>query len=174
MWNLIFHLWAGPPTDITLACPPPAEGQSGNPTGFYDTATVSAAFNHVAIASVAIVLALVLVCYLLTQSTTGAGFVKRWWGSLAGAAVFCAVAAFGILSFAPTTARAGSCETNPAPFPIALPPGLITDRALAGLAWGALAFLLMSVLSTLVLGRIASKRNGFFHNRGVPVPRFTP
>jgi hypothetical protein len=54
-----------------------------------------------------------------------------------------------------------------------IPASLLMDRMFAGLVWGALAFLLLSLLATRVLG-LSRLAGGFFHYRGCPWPRWNP
>ena len=69
--------------------------------------------------------------------------------------------------------RAGSCTTRPAAYRVELPASLLTDRMFAGLLWGMLAFTLLSLVGTQLLGR-SRLAGGFFHYRGCPVPRWNP
>ena len=173
MWKYLLHLWAVPPTTITLVCPPPAAGQPADPQGFYDYATVAVAYDRVALVSLIIVVLGVVACYQATQASLGPRFVKRWWTALGSSALLVLVSTWLLLITAPTRAMAESCSTNPSTFPIELPASLVLERAIAGLVWTALAFVILSLLLTALLGRIAGAKNGFFHNRGCPWPRFT-
>lgn len=171
MWQYLLHLWATPPVSLELTCPPPPDGQTANPVGFYDDVSVANAYMMASMEAAAIVLLLVLACYLWTRQAGGPRFAKRWLLFLAGAIVFSGVVSWVSLTYAPVTALAGSCETNPDAFRVALPAARVLQRALAGLVWGGLAFFLLSLLLTRTVGRFASLRNGFFHNRGIPWPR---
>lgn len=175
MWQSLLHLWGGPPPDLQLlSCPAPAAGQQPDPQGFYDMATVSGAFNATAIASAVLVILAVVVCYQVTRASLGSRFVKRWWIGVGIVAVLCFAAAWLILAKYPTAAAAGTCSTDPNPFRVALPGELVFRRAVVGLVWGPLAYIVVSLLLTATVGRFASKNNGFFHSRGCPAPRFIP
>jgi hypothetical protein len=174
MWNYIFHFGTEPMGNLTLICPDPAPGQAIPAPGLYDPASVSAAFDHVAVGSVVAVILFVLLCYSLTRTSLGPRFVKQWWAWLVAAAVACAAVAFAILATAHTTAYPNSCSTNPLPFDAPLPDSIVMLRTAVGFAWGALAFFIVSLVLTQTVGRVPSHKNGFFHNRGCPVPRLMP
>jgi hypothetical protein len=167
----LLHLWANPPTDLALMCPAPPPGDPIPPPGFFDPATVSAAYGAAGWASLGAVILLVLCCYLLTRSSLGPGFVKRWWIFLAIAGVVGFLVPLGVLRFWGTRALAGSCVTNPNPFAATLPWSEILDRSVAGLVWAPLAFLIFSLLFTRTAGWLPQS-GGFFHNRGCPWPRW--
>jgi len=169
----LIHLWAVP-RDIALTCPPPPAGQASDPSGFYDPTTVSSAFSAAAIASFISVLVMLIVIYQFTRVSLGPRFVWRWWIGLFATALLCGAVTALILHAAPTTALAGSCETSPDAFSIRLPNDVILDRSLAGVVWGLLAFTLFSLVTTATVGRVPASKNGFFHNRGCPWPRFVP
>lgn len=172
MPDFLLHLWAAPPERLALACPPGAPGQTTNPTGFFDDRTVRAAYTLVSIESMVLVLAFVLICYLLTRSSTGPRFTRRWLACWAGAAVLAGVVAWGQLHYAPgTTAEVNTCEANPAAFAVALPGAYAITRATAALVWALLAYPLLSLLLTQTAGRVPGLHNGFFQNRGTPWPR---
>ena len=172
MWDYLLHLWATPPATLALACPPGAPGQTTNPSGVFDERTIRAAYGLVAGESFLIVLAAVLGCYLLTRASTGPRFTRQWLAWWAGAVAVAGLATWAQLHFAPgTTAEVGTCESNPAAFPVALPGAWVFARTMAALAWAALVYPLLSVLLTQTAGRVPGTRNGFFHNRGTPWPR---
>jgi uncharacterized membrane protein len=170
----LLHLWAVPPTRLSLACPAPPAGQTANPVGYFDDVSVHAAFQLTAAYSIVAVLLVIGICYMATNRSTGPSFDRRWLLFLGISALVCGLGAFGLLSTAHTTAMAQSCETNPEAFAVALPLGLVIARSVAGLLWGALAFVLGSVALTRTAGRAPMMWNGFFHNRGTPWPRLTP
>lgn len=174
MWNYILHFGVEPTGNLNLICPDPAPGQAASAPGLYDPASVSAAFSHVALWSVVAVALFVVLCYQMTRASLGPRFVKQWWLWLAGSSVACAVVAFAVLATAHTTAYPNSCSTNPLPFDAPLPDNLVMLRVVVGLAWGAVAFIVVSLLLTRTLGWVPSAKNGFFHNRGCPLPRVTP
>jgi peptidoglycan biosynthesis protein MviN/MurJ (putative lipid II flippase) len=174
MWNYILHFGVEPTGNLNLICPDPAPGQAAAPPGLYDPASIAAAFDHVALASVIAVLLCVLLCYQLTKASLGPRFVKQWWLWLLGSAAACAVVALVVLKLAHTTAYPGSCSTNPLPFDAPLPEGLVMLRTAIGFVWGPVAFFFMSLVLTRTVGQVPSAKNGFFHNRGCPVPRVTP
>ncbi len=157
-----------------LTCPPAAQGQTTNSQGDYDPATVTNAV-HASGAAWALSIALVvLVCYNWTKATMSPRFVIRWWifmavGALVGAAVTATV-----LNLWPTTADANTCQSDPRAFPAPLPSDFIMGQGFAGALYGALLFVLLSILFTQLLGRFAHRRNGFFQNRGCPIPRALP
>ena len=121
-----------------------------------------------------LIILLVLACYLWTRVSLGPVFVKRWWVYLLGSLAVGALVVFGVLSAWPTTALASSCQSNPDAFAAALPGSFVLARTFAGALYGMLLFILLSLLLTQTVGRIAGLRNGFFHNRGCPWPRVLP
>lgn len=170
MPNYFLHLWATPPASLVLDCPPAPPGATNDPTGFFDPGTVDAAYSAAGWGSLVVVLLLVLLCYLLTEMSTGPRFTRRWLLFLVVAAVVCFAVPLGVLRAWPTHSLAGSCELFPDPFPAKLPWNEIVNRALAGLVWGLLAFVIVSVLATRIAGRFPWS-GGFFHCRGCPWPR---
>jgi hypothetical protein len=168
----LLHLWAVPPQAEPLVCPPAPEGVVANATGSFNYASVSAAYATTAAVSVFLVILVLSVCYLATRLSTGPRFDRRFLFSWVITTVLCGVIPFLVLTFAPTTAEAGTCQSNPSAFPATLPMGVIISRGMAGLVWGALAFLIFSVLATKIFGNFPSLKNGFYHNRGTPWPRF--
>jgi hypothetical protein len=173
MENYFLHLWSPPPETLQLTCPAPPPGAAPDPVGFFDPASVQAAYSLAGYVSVGLVVLLVLATYFLTTGSLSPRFVKRWWIFLSAAAVACFAAAFVILRGYPTHAMLGSCTTNPTAFAEQLPMDLVWLRSLAGLVWGALAFGLLSIVLTRTVGRWHGAR-GLFHFRGCPVPRFLP
>lgn len=171
MLDYLLHFWATPPASLELTCPPPPDGQTASPLGFYDDVSVRAAYSMASLESAVLVLLLILACYMWTRQAGGPRFARRWWVFLAVAIVGTGVVTWLSLTYAPVTALAGSCETNPDAFRVALPAGRVIERALAGLVWGALAFVLGSLIMTRSIGRFPGYWNGFFHNRGTPWPR---
>jgi fumarate reductase subunit C len=172
MWDLFLHLWAAPPTQLSLTCPAGAPGQTTNPTGNFDERTVQAAYSIVATESFVVVLLLVVACYGVTRMSSGPRFTRRWLGFWCASVVLVAAVVGLQLHLAPgTTAEVNSCESNPAAFPVPLPMATVMLRTLAGGAWAAFAFPLLSVVLTQTFGRWATLGNGFFHNRGTPWPR---
>lgn len=171
MPNFLLHLWAPPPANLQLACPAPPPGMDPDPVGFFAPESIEAAFSWAGTASAVFVLVLVTVTYLAVSGALSPRFVKRWWVFLGAAALGSFVIAVIALRVTPTYAMAGSCSTNPTAFLEPLPWGLIWNRAFAGLLWGALAFVVLSLVLTRTLGRWPQGR-GFFHFRGCPVPRF--
>jgi hypothetical protein len=170
----VLHLWAGPPVGLQLTCPRPADGQNVNLIGYFDDASVRAAFDAVAGWSAVAVLVVILYCYMATRQASGPRFDRRWVFALIGSALACAGVAYVVLHTANTTAMAQSCQTNPSAFAIGLPGRVVGGRVLAGVLWGLLAFALGSVTLTRLLGWYPSLRNGFYHNRGTPWPRMLP
>lgn len=170
MPDFFWHLWAGPPTNLSLACPPGAPGAPAT-SGFYDPDTVRAAYEMASWATLVAVVGLVLICYLATRTSLGPKFVHRWWlfGVLTAAAGF--VVSLLVLRGWDTRALANSCPTNPTPFLATLPWSEILQRGLAGLVWALIAYVLLSAAATWTVGWLPLS-GGFFHNRGCPVPRF--
>jgi hypothetical protein len=171
--NWLLHLWAHAPLGFSVACPPPIPPDPADPGGLYNALQLTALWNRIAIVSLLAVLALVLGCYLLPRASLGPRFVRAWWLSLAGAALagFLIPLALGLT--AQVDVRAGSCSTRPAAYPVDVPLDLLTDRMFAGIVWGMLAFVVLSLLGTQLLGR-SRLASGFFHYRGCPVPRWNP
>ncbi|MEJ7811620.1 MAG: hypothetical protein WKG32_14505 [Gemmatimonadaceae bacterium] len=170
MPNYFFHLWAPPPADLALSCPVPAPGEPVDPGGFFDPATVAGAYSAAGWISLAAALLLVVLCYQLTAVSTGPRFTKRFFLFWLVTALTCFTIPVLVLRTWQTHALAGSCETNPEPFLVPLPWSVILNRGFAGLAWGLLAFFLLSLLLTRSAGRFPWA-GGFFHNRGTPWPR---
>lgn len=173
MLEYLLHLWATPPDNFQLECPAPPPGMDPDPVGFFAPDSVGAAFSWAGYSSLAAVVVLVLITYLATTGSLSPRFVKRWWLFLLVAALACFGIAVAALWLYPTHAMVGSCATNPTAFERQLPWGLIWERAFAGLLWGSLAFTLLSVLLTRLLGNWPWSK-GFFHFRGCPVPRYRP
>lgn len=174
MWQYLLHLWAAPPADVELACPPPAPGDPPDLNGFFDPLPVATAYQWAAVATALLVLAAVLACYLTDRRSLSRAFVRRWWVFLGVASVIGAVVPLAMLYFAvPQHALAGTCDTNPLPFAATYPLDLALSRSLAGLGWGGLAFGVFSFLLTRAAGWHPSS-GGFFHNRGCPWPRINP
>ncbi|HEX2206061.1 MAG TPA: hypothetical protein VHG93_00145 [Longimicrobium sp.] len=171
--NWLLHLWAHAPLGATVPCPAPREGEPPDPGGLYDAVQLASLWNRIAIISAIAVLVLVVVCYLLPRASLSPRFVRNWWLTLAGSMVACFLIPLALGLTADLNARAGSCSTRPAAFPVDVPVGLMMDRMFAGLVWGALAFIVLSLIGTQLLGR-SRLAGGFFHYRGCPVPRWNP
>jgi hypothetical protein len=126
------------------------------------------------VATALLVMAAVLACYLTDRRSLSRAFVRRWWVALAVASIIGALVPLAVLYFAvPQHALAGTCDTNPLPFAAPFPLDVALGRALAGFAWSALAFALLSFLLTRAAGWHPAS-GGFFHNRGCPWPRVNP
>lgn len=172
--NWLLHLWAHAPLGAAFVpCPAPREGEPADPAGLYDALQLAALWNRMAILSAIAVLVLVLACYLLPRASLGPRFVRNWYLSLAGAGLACFVIPLALGLTSHVNVRAGSCSTRPAAFPVDLPMELLVDRMFAGLVWGLLAFAVLSLIGTRLLGR-SRLAGGFFHYRGCPVPRWNP
>lgn len=162
------------PATLHLTCPQAAQGQTTNVEGEYDPQSLASA-AHVSGAAWALTVALVVcICYNWTRLSLSARFVMRWWIFLAIAALAGSVIVAMTFAFWPMTALANSCQSDPRAFMVSLPGSMIWNEALAALAYGGLLFVVLSILFTGVLGRFAHARNGFFHNRGCPIPRPLP
>lgn len=173
MPNYLLHLWSPPPTSLNFACPPaPAGIEGANARGFFDPATIDPGYSAIGYLSVALVIALVLLCYLWTATSTGPRFTRRWGLFLLLTGIVCFAATF-LLRLWPTMTLADTCLAGQAPFRLPLPWSVILDRALAGFVWGLLVFVLLSLVLTRSLGRLPWSK-GFFHNRGCPWPRLNP
>lgn len=171
LWLL--HLWALPPVGARLVCPPPRAGDPADPGGLYNAAEIAARWHLMAAVSIAVVVALLLGCYLLPRASLNPGFVRRWWGTFGLCGVLCLSAPWAVGRYAPVHARAGSCSTRPAAFPVDIPFELLFPRMVAGLFWGLLAFTVLSLIATRLMGRWPGT-GGFFHYRGCPWPRYNP
>jgi hypothetical protein len=174
MWDYLAHLWATPPVSLALSCPPPAAGQTANPVGQFDDTTVRAAYQLVSVESLALVALTVAFCYMVARTSTGPRFTRRWLVCWVATVLLCAGAAWVQLVNAPTTALAGSCETDPSAFAVTLPFASVVSRSLAAAVWALLVYPLLSVLLTNTVGRVPALGNGFFQNRGCPWPRLSP
>jgi hypothetical protein len=171
--NWLLHLWAQAPLGIRVKCPAPLPGEPADPGGTYDPLQLGALWNSIAITSLIVVLALVLGCYLLPRASLGPRFVRAWWLGLAGSAAACFLIPLAVGLTTEIRMYAGSCTTRPAAYPVELSASLLTDRMFAGLLWGMLAFAVLSLAGTQLLGR-SRLAGGFFHNRGCPWPRWNP
>jgi uncharacterized integral membrane protein len=174
MWQFLLHLWAPPPADVALICPLPLPGEPADLNGFFDPGPVATAYQWTVLATAVLVLLAVLACYLTDRRSLSLAFVRRWWVTLAIVSFVGALVPLVMLYFVvPQHALAGTCETNPLPFPAPFPVDLALARALAGLVWSALAFGVFSFLLTRAAGWHPAS-GGFFHNRGCPWPRINP
>jgi len=169
----LFHFWALPPVGARLECPQPRAGDPPDPGGLYNAAEIAARWQLMAVVSCVLVAALLLGCYLLPRASLNRGFVLRWWGAWGLAGVLCLFVPLAVGQFSPVHARAGSCSTRPAAFPVDLPFELLFPRMVAGFLWGLFAFALFSIIATRGLGRWPGM-GGFFHYRGCPSPRWNP
>jgi hypothetical protein len=175
MWRYFLHLWALPPVDAHMGCPPPLPGEAIDPFGFYDATRILDVWSWIAWISAGGIVLIVLTCYLLPRASLSARFVRGWYACLVAAMLFCFAVPFVVGRFSPMTARAGSCTTRVAAFAVPLPFDLLFPRMLAGLLWGFLAFIVVSLFFTQFVARGAGPRaGGFFHYRGCPVPRWNP
>ncbi|HYH79616.1 MAG TPA: hypothetical protein VEX86_07455 [Longimicrobium sp.] len=172
LWLL--HLWAHPPIGAMLVCPEPRTGEVRDPGGLYNAAEIATRWQVMAGVSFAVVIGLLLFCYLVPRASLNRGFVVRWWITWAVSGVLCLIVPLAVGLLSPVHARAGSCSTRPAAFEIPfIPFDLLLPRMVAGLMWGLLAFTIASVLATKLLGKW-SGAGGFFHYRGCPLPRWNP
>jgi hypothetical protein len=165
--------WSAP-ADLTLVCPAAAAGQNTNPFGTYDPASVASAVAATTAIWAVLIVALAVACYQSKRMSLGPSFVKRWWLFLAASAAIGALAGFAVLTLWPTIALAASCQSDPSAFQISLPGSFVSGRTVSAGLYGALLFIVLSVLLTQTVGRIAKPWNGFFHNRGCPWPRIVP
>ena len=157
-----------------FTCPVAAQGQTTNPLGDYDQSSVSSAVHASAAAWGLSITMLVVICYNWTKLSMSPRFVVRWWVFLIVGPIIGAASVFLTLSNWHTTAVANACQSDPRPFPIALSSGFIWEQVWAATIYGVLLFILTSVVLTALAGRIAHQNNGFFHNRGCPIPRALP
>jgi hypothetical protein len=165
------HLFATTPVDVSIVCPV-VDGQQ-DPQGFIAQSYVNTAWSLTFWLSLLAVLGLVFACYHLTRMTTGPGFSRRWTIFLPITAVTTALVALIVLKSMRFMAAELTCDTAPDPFKVGLPANVVWMRVFAGMIWGALAFVVFSVIFTKTLGRVRWN-TGFFHNRGTPLPRFLP
>jgi hypothetical protein len=162
------------PDQLQLSCPPAATGQTTNPNGSFDLATVSAAVHASAAALGLALLLLVFWCYSWSRGSLGPKFVRRWWTFTLSSLVVGAAVVWVVLSYWPTTALPNECQSDPTAFRAPLPSDFVMGQTLSAAFFGLLFFMILSVLFTQTIGRIPRLKNGFFHNRGCPVPRFLP
>ena len=173
MWEFVLHLWASPPVNVRLPCPPSAPGVP-LAVGVFDPGPVTSAYQWTALATALLVLLAVLACYLLDRRSLSRAFVQRWWVVLAAVSVLGALVPLAMLYvLVPQHALAGTCDTNPTQFAMTFPAAIALNRALAGFFWSALAFGTCSFLLTRAVGWHPAS-GGFFHNRGCPWPRINP
>ena len=170
MWQSVLTAWA-PPENVTLLCPVLAGDTPA--TGFFDPASLAAAYRASALAWAAVLLALVLACYLTAPASLDRGFVVKWWMYWAAAVALGALVPLVVLSQAPLHALAGSCFTNPLPFEAHLTFAQILPAMVVWALWALAAFPLVSWLLTRAAGWHPASR-GFFHYRGCPWPRWNP
>lgn len=170
VFDAVTHFWGGWPGNVIIPCPV-VEGMPADPSGYIELADLSSAWNLIFVMSLVLVICLVIVCYLKTRYTTGTTFGRRWLWFLASAALGSAAVRVIILFVFPFVSMRGSCATAPSPFSVSLPTGLIINSTVWGLVWGALFFVVFSLLGTQMVGR-ASNNGGFYHNRAIPFPRF--
>jgi hypothetical protein len=162
------HFLGGAPRDLTFACPV-FEGQA-SAVGYFDQGTIDAAYAAVDLLTVVAVLVAILACYLMTNTTLGPRFVRRWSIFWVVTGVVGALIPIGVLKSWDIRAAANACASNPAPFSQPLPGSEIWLRAMIGLGWGVVLFFLLSLILTRTAGRFVWAR-GLFHNRGCPWPR---
>ena len=162
------------PDQLSLSCPPAAQGQTTNPIGDYDVESVAGAVHAAAAVWIAVSTLLVILCYQWRRGSLGPVFVKRWWMFLFTSVLAGATAVYGTLRYWPTTALANSCQSDPRAFPVPLPGDFVADQTLAAAILGILLYVVISLFLTGTLGRVPRLGNGFFHNRGCPMPRFLP
>ncbi|HEX6749029.1 MAG TPA: hypothetical protein VF092_17150 [Longimicrobium sp.] len=161
------------PDNVALTpCPPPPPGDPIDPGGFYDPSSVSSAYMAAGLATVGLVLLLVVLVYLWNSTALGPRFVRRWWWTGIAAVLLAGLLGGLVIGLWPTHALAGSCETNPTAFARHLPFRLALNRGVAGLLWGLVLYPVVSLILTRSVGYLPAARNGFFHNRGCPVPRW--
>ena len=167
----LWHLW-GAPREVPLTCPV-IPGTPVDPTGFFDNATVDSALDWTGWVSLASVIVLVVLCYNATRYTTGPWFERRWAKTVVVSAIVAFLIPLIVLLLSKTRAAPGTFETDPSPFQAVLPLDFILLRASAGLLWGPIAFVIVSLILTQTMGRF-DWGGGFFHNRGCPWPRLFP
>jgi hypothetical protein len=168
----LINLLGFAPGNVSLACPPPAPGDTPDPTGFYDPASVATAYHAAGWATFGLVVLLVVLCYVWNSTSLGSPFVRRWWTFGVLSVVVSAVVGALVVALWPTRALAGSCETLPTAFLKHLPLGLVLSRGVAGLLWGLVLFPVVSLVLARTVGYLPAAGNGFFHNRGCPYPRW--
>jgi hypothetical protein len=159
--------------NVTIVCPAGVPGTSSAANGFIDASSLAAAYRANAAVWAAVLLALVLACYLTAPASLNRGFVAKWWMYWAGAVLLGALVPLGVLSLAPLHALRGSCATRPGAFPVQLTFGQILPSMEAWAFWAFWAFPLVSLLLTRLAGWHPAS-GGFFHYRGCPWPRWNP
>jgi hypothetical protein len=173
MSDYLGNLWAGPPANLQLRCPPPAPGEAIDPMGFFDPNVLRGAYRMATLSTAALVVLLVALCYLWTRSSLGPRFVLRWWIFLGGSMLGGFILGIAVLRMWPARALAGSCETNPTSFLVTIPWADALNRGVAGAVWAGLVFTLLSLVLTQLAGRFPWS-GGLFHYRGCPYPRLMP
>jgi hypothetical protein len=159
---------------VQVTCPPPAQGQTSNAQGDYDPLSVAHAVHASGTAWLVCTAIVVIACYNWTRLTMSPRFVKRWWLFVGVAAVAGGAVVAAVLRLWPTKADANACQSDPRAFPAPLPADFVWAQGVAGFLYGILLFGLLSILFTWAFGRFAYVGNGFFHNRGCPIPRALP
>jgi hypothetical protein len=172
MLQSVVYAWKVTRT-VTITCPAGLPGSPPAGTGFIDPASLAAAYRENAFAWTAMLLVLVLACYLTAPASLNRGFVLKWWLYWGAAMLLGALIPLVVLSLAPLHALAGSCSTNPLPFAAHLSFGQILPSMEAWALWSLAAFPLLSWLLTRLAGWHPAA-GGFFHYRGCPWPRWNP
>lgn len=167
--HYLWHLWGAPRGDVPLICPV-VEGMPIDPNGVFDSNTVANALALTGRFSLAVVVILVLFCYLATPYSTGPWFTRRWARFTGASAVLAFLVPLIVMLLAKTRAAPGTCETDLSAFQVQMPIDVILVRASAGLLWGPIVFVIASLILTQTVGRF-NWGGGFFHNRGCPWPR---
>ncbi len=171
MLEFLRNLLGSVPSDIAVVCP------DTGATGYIATQDLIRAWNLTVVVSMIAVAFLVVWCYSATKTTTGPQFSVRWLWTAVAASGLSAVVTFVILKAYPFTIDQATCGNGAEVL------GQVSRQALPGdyffpaiavrFVWGIFAFVALSSALTATIGR-RPWAGGFFHNRGVPFPKFLP
>lgn len=169
MLQTLTHAWKVTGT-ISVRCP---RGLPGKEIGYIATESVEAAYRLNALIWAAVIVAVVLACYLTASASLNRSFVVKWWMYWAAAVFLGLLVPLVVLSVAPLKLVSGSCGAYRAGMPVHMSFTQIFPSMEIWAIWALAAFPLLSLLFTRIAGWHPASR-GFFHYRGCPWPRWNP
>lgn len=171
--SFVIAPWAAGARTLPVPCPPPIPNDPPDPSGYLSPESVAALMGQAYWLTLLLCVAAVSTCYLMTRQSTGPAFQKRWIVFLLGSTVLAWVMNQVLLRVGTVRAAASACTTDPSPFPAHLPGDFVHGASLGAALVTLLLVVLFSLIATRVIGRRPWAR-GFYHNRGVPLPRMLP